>query len=420
MKVELISIGDELLIGQTINTNAAWLGQEISKIGGSVVKVTTISDDADAIVKAISELDSDLCIVTGGLGPTNDDLTKHILSKYFDRKLTLHEPTLKHIEEFFKRRNRPMLQANIDQAMLPEGCEILFNRMGTAAGMWFHEKNKSLISLPGVPFEMKGIFTEEIMPKIRERFSLNSLYHRTILTHGIGESFLAEKIKDWEQKLHDDKLSLAYLPSPGIVKLRITSHRGNAEKEIINAYIRELIDIIPTLVFGFEEETMGVALGNLLKNHKRTIGSVESCTAGNIASALVDVAGSSKYFSGSLLTYQTEMKTRLLGISQEFIQTHDVVSEEVAIEMAMRGKEKLKVDYCISTTGIMGPNAGDSQHPVGTVWVAIATPKKVFAQKFNFGDNRSRNLEMTTLASLNLVRLTLLEEFPDDHIKILN
>jgi nicotinamide-nucleotide amidase len=420
MKVELISIGDELLIGQTINTNAAWLGQEISKIGGSVTKVITISDDANAIVKALSEVDSDLCIVTGGLGPTNDDLTKHILAKYFDRKLTLHEPTLRHIEAFFKRRNRPMLQVNIDQAMLPEGCEILFNRMGTAAGMWFHENGKSLISLPGVPFEMKGIFSEEILPKIKERFSLNSLYHRTLLTHGIGESFLAEKIKDWEERLHEDQLSLAYLPSPGIVKLRITSHRGQIEKELINRYIKELIETIPNLVFGFEEETMGSVLGNLLKKHNRTIGSVESCTAGNIASALVNVAGSSKYFSGSLLTYQTEMKTRLLGISQEFIHTHDVVSEEVAIEMAVQGKDKLQVDYCIGTTGIMGPDAGDSLHSVGTVWVAIATPKKVYAQKFNFGDNRSRNIEMTTLASLNLVRLTLLQEFPEDHIKILN
>lgn len=410
MTVELISIGDELLIGQTINTNAAYLGNQLSAMGAKITKTLTLPDEEKSIINALNAIESDLCIITGGLGPTNDDITKKILGEYFSMELVLHPPTLAHIESFFAKRNRPMLQVNIDQAKLPHGCEILANRYGTAAGMWFKNENYNIISLPGVPYEMKDIFEQEIKSRIIDRFDVNEVYHRTILTHGIGESFLAEKIAKWEESLHEDGLSLAYLPSPGIVKLRISSPKGISEKDKVEQYLKELYEIIPQEIFGIEQQTMAEIVGILLKKEMKTVGTVESCTAGNLAASIVEISGSSDYFRGSLLTYQTLLKTELLNIPQDFISSHDVVSEAVAIEMAKAGKRKLGTDYCISTTGIMGPSRGDSKDEIGTVWIGLAGPKSNTAKCFHFGDNRIRNIEMTKLAALNLLRLALLYE----------
>lgn len=411
MKVEIITIGDELLIGQTINTNASWLGQELSLLGANISRVVTISDKSENIIRALEEIDADLCIITGGLGPTNDDITKHVLAQYFDSKLVLHSDTLSHIETFFKKRNRPMLQVNIEQALLPSDCEILQNRLGTAAGMWFDKNGKSVISLPGVPYEMKTIFSEEIVPKLIERFTLNSLYHKTIITHGIGESFLADKIIEWERKLSKQGLTLAYLPSPGIVKLRISSPIGKKDFETIEEFIKELEHLIPENIIGFENDTMSGVTGALLKKHGLSVGSVESCTAGAIASTFVENPGSSSYFHGSLLTYQTSMKVSLLGIPADFITEHDVVSEDVAKAMAHKAKEILGCSICVSTTGIMGPDAGDSKQSVGTVWIGLATSNGVTSKKFIFGENRSRNIKMTTLAAINMVRQFILTEY---------
>lgn len=409
MRVTLISIGDELLIGQTVNTNASWLGKELSLLGARIQEVLTISDDADHIRRAIEVTEADLILVTGGLGPTKDDRTKKVLAKYFEMPLVLHEPTLKHIEDFFARRNRPMLQVNIEQAHLPEGCEILPNRWGTAAGMWFQAKGKSVISLPGVPYEMKGIFSEEILPRIVERYSLNALYHRTVVTQGLGESFLAERIAPWEESLEKLDLSLAYLPAPGLVKLRIGSFRGKKDHDIIETKIQELQSIIPSLIIGYEDDTIALVVGKLLLKNKATVGTVESCTAGTLASALVEIPKSSGYFRGSLLTYHTALKSELLGIPLSFIEQHDVVSEEVSLRMAEEGRKRLKTDYCLSTTGIMGPSRGDSKDEVGTVWIGLSGPKGSYAKRFTFGDNRGRNIEMTTLAALNLLRLSMLD-----------
>lgn len=410
MIVSILSIGDELLIGQTINTNAAWLGKELSLIGARIQQVLTISDDEQIIRKAIDESTADLCIVTGGLGPTKDDRTKKVLAAYFDMPLVEDKETLNHIADFFARRNRPMLQVNIDQALLPKGCEILPNRLGTAAGMWFKANGKSVISLPGVPYEMKGIFQEEILPRLQKNYKLNALYHQTIITHGMGESFLAERIGAWETSLEDAKLSLAYLPSPGIVKLRIGSHKGTVDKELIENKISELKTLIPELIVGYGEDTLSTVVAELLSKKQKTVGTVESCTAGSLASSIVGNSGSSHFFRGSLLTYQTSMKTSLLGIEPAYIELYDVVSEQVVKRMAEAGKERLGVDYCLSTTGIMGPTSGDSKHPVGTVWIGLATSKGTHAKKFHFGDNRLRNIEMSTLAALNLLRLALLQE----------
>jgi len=405
MIVSIISIGDELLIGQTVNTNASWLGRELSLLGARIKEVITISDDEHAIRKAIDHSECDLCLVTGGLGPTKDDRTKKVLAEYFEMPLVLHEPTFQHIALFFERRNRPMLQGNRDQAMLPKGCEILPNILGTAAGMWLEAKGKSVISLPGVPYEMKEIFKTEIVPRLHQRFALNALYHRTILTQGMGESFLSERLADWETSLENAGLSLAYLPSPGMVKLRIGSYRGKQDEALIQDKIMALNTIIPELIVGYGEDTVASVVGKKLIHLGASLGTVESCTAGNLAAKIIEVPGSSAYFRGSLLTYQTALKTELLSISSTFITKHDVVSEAVAKEMAAEGRRRLNVDYCLSTTGIMGPSKGDSLHPVGTVWVGLASADEVIAKCFTFGENRERNIEMASLYALNTLRL---------------
>jgi len=410
MRAELLSIGDELLIGQTINTNASWLGQECSKIGIQIVQVTTISDEKQLIKEAVDAafLRSDIVLVTGGLGPTKDDITKYTLCEYFDSELEIHLPTLTKIETFFAERKRPMLDVNIRQAELPKKCEILENRYGTAAGMWFTQNDKVLISMPGVPYEMKGIMVEEVFPRLKERFVLKAMYHKTILTQGIGESFLAEAIKDWENEVREAGLGLAYLPSPGMVKLRLSSYQGEARKEEINAYFTVLEDRFPQYVFGSEEDTLPSVIGKLMKENKSTIGTVESCTAGALAKSIVSVAGSSAYFEGSILTYSNELKKKLVNVTAESLDQFGAVSQEVVEQMAINGREILGVDMCISTSGVAGPDGGSDEKPVGTIWIAIASKENIFSKQFYFGNSRERNIEMAVLTALNLARCKII------------
>jgi len=410
MNVIVISIGDELLIGQTVNTNASWIGQEISKIGGNVIEGLTISDKVNDILSSVeySINKADIVIITGGLGPTKDDITKHTLTEYFETELEIHQPTLEKITAYFSMRKRPMLESNIQQAALPKDCTILTNNYGTASGMWFEKKGKVVISLPGVPYEMKGIMTEEVFPRMKERFQLNSMYHKTILTQGIGESFLAEKLTDWENRVRNEGFGLAYLPSPGIVKLRISSPYGDQDKDKIDIYLSEVKNSLPEAVFGYENETLPEIIGNLLREKKLKIGTVESCTSGLLANNLVSVSGASDYYEGSLLTYSYKLKEEILGISNATLIENGAVSEHVASEMAQNGLRKLDVDICISTTGIAGPLGGTEDKPVGLVWIGLATKKGVKARKFQFGDNRERNLQMTVLSALNWLRYELL------------
>ena len=410
MNVIVISIGDELLIGQTVNTNASWIGQEISKIGGNVIEGLTISDKVNDILSSVeySINKADIVIITGGLGPTKDDITKHTLTEYFETELEIHQPTLEKITAYFSMRKRPMLESNIQQAALPKDCTILTNNYGTASGMWFEKKGKVVISLPGVPYEMKGIMTEEVFPRMKERFQLNSMYHKTILTQGIGESFLAEKLTDWENRVRNEGFGLAYLPSPGIVKLRISSPYGDQDKDKIDIYLSEVKNSLPEAVFGYENETLPEIIGNLLREKKLKIGTVESCTSGLLANNLVSVSGASDYYEGSLLTYSYKLKEEILGISNATLIENGAVSELVATEMAQNGLRKLDVDICISTTGIAGPLGGTEDKPVGLVWIGLATKKGVKARKFQFGDNRERNLQMTVLSALNWLRYELL------------
>ena len=410
MRAEILSIGDELLIGQTINTNASWLGQECSKLGIRIVHVTTISDEKQLIKDAVDEAfkRADLVLVTGGLGPTKDDITKYTLCEYFDSELEIHIPTLQRIEAFFSKRNRPMLEVNIRQAELPKKCTILENVNGTAAGMWFEKDGKILISMPGVPYEMKGIMMEQAFPRLQEKFALKALYHRTLMTQGIGESFLADQLQDWENEVREKGLGLAYLPSPGMVKLRLTSYEGESRAEEIDAYFSQLEERFPNYVYGKEDETIQLVLGRLLREKKMTIGTVESCTGGSLAQTLVSVAGASDYFQGSFLTYTNELKNRLVDVSKHDLDSVGAVSREVVEQMAKNGREKLGVDICISTSGVAGPDGGTDELPVGTIWIGIATKDKVSAKKFQFGDHRERNIQMTVLTALNLVRCEIL------------
>ena len=409
MKVELISIGDELLIGQTVNTNASWLGETLSKSGAEIIKTVVISDKKNEIITSLNAIDdnTDCIIITGGLGPTKDDITKYTLAEYFGSKLKQDKPTLDKIESFFSRRNRPMLESNYKQAELPIDCTILENDYGTAAGMWFEKNNKIFISLPGVPYEMQGIMTEQAIPKLKNRFKLKSMYYKTALTQGIGESFLAEKIQDWENRIYKNGLSLAYLPSSGIVKLRVSSAKGSDDAAMIDALFAELENLIPNHFFGYDRDTLPQIIGQQLIDKKLTIGTVESCTAGMLASQISSIPGASAYYEGALLTYSYKIKTSLANVPADLIQREGAVSEPVAIQMAENGRDILGADICISTTGIAGPGGGTKTKPVGMVWIAIATKDGTTTKKMQFSKHRERNIKMTVLSALNLLRLEL-------------
>ena len=409
MNIEILAIGDELLIGQTINTNASWLGQELSKIGARVTRSLVVADDKQRILEALDQCypETNCVIITGGLGPTKDDITKHTLCEYFDTKLEIHQATLAKIEAYFASRNRPMLESNIQQAALPVDCEILANNYGTAAGMMFEKDGRYCVSLPGVPYEMKGIVLEELIPRLMQRFQLKAMYHYTALTQGIGESFLAEQISDWEDRIRERGFGLAYLPSPGLVKLRITSYEGKEDQAEIMEFFRELANRLPEAVFGYENDTLPDVIGSLLKNKGKTIGTVESLTSGLLAQQITSISGASDYFMGSLLTYSNDLKHRLCDVSIDAILSEGAVSEKVAMEMAENGAKKLGVDVCISTTGIAGPNGGTVDKPVGLVWVGLCISGKTVARKFQFGDNRERNIQMTVLSALNWLRYEL-------------
>ena len=411
MKADIISIGDELLIGQTVNTNASWLGKELGSRGIRIMQVTAIPDDEEKIIEAFDAAleRSEIVIVTGGLGPTKDDITKHTLCKYFDTHLVMHEPTLQKIESFFEKRNRPMLEVNRRQAELPASCEILNNDFGTASGMWFEGEKGILVSLPGVPYEMKGIVSEEVIPRLEQRYELKSLFHVTLMTQGLGESFLADRIGDWEDKVRAAGLGLAYLPSPGLVKLRLTSYEGAEREGEILTYFKELESRLPQYVFGYGDVTLPDVVGQLLRSKSLTIGTVESCTAGNLAGSITSVSGSSDYFFGSLITYSNALKSSLAYVSSDLIEAHGAVSKEVAEAMALGGQKRLGVDVCVSTTGVAGPTGGSDEKPVGLVYIAIALKDRVVSKEFRFGDDRLRNIQMTVWSALNLVRCEILE-----------
>lgn len=410
MQVEIISIGDELLIGQTVNTNASWMGTELSRRGAFVKRVVTVSDGEEAIRSAIDQglSNADVVLVTGGLGPTKDDITKKVITEYFDDELYIHQETLDLVKHFFEKRNRPMLEVNIQQAAVPRKSTVLMNRQGTAPGMWLEKNGKILISLPGVPYEMKGIMEQEVFPRFESLFGLKRFYSRTANIQGVGESYIADKMSVWEDDLRSRGLELAYLPSPGVVRLRITSHNGEQDAALIDACFRELECAYPENLYGYGDATLSEIVGKLLKEKKATVATAESCTGGALAAELVSVAGSSAYFQGGFLTYTNALKHAVLGVNNHHFNTVGAVSEEVVKEMAAGGKNRLNVDYCVSLSGIAGPEGGTSEKPVGTVWIGVASPTRTVAKKFLFEDNRERNIERSVLTALNFLRNEIL------------
>jgi nicotinamide-nucleotide amidase len=410
MIADIINIGDELLIGQVINTNASWMAERLNSIGIRVRQVTAISDSGDHIKISIDEAFrfSDLVILTGGLGPTKDDITKHVLAEYYNSKLVMHEPTLQHVEHFFNMRGRTITELNRRQAEIPECCEPLTNLNGTAPGMWFEKNDKILVSVPGVPFEMKALMEDQILPRLAARINGDVILHKTVLTQGVGESFLADLIAEWEDALPAN-IRLAYLPQPGIVRLRLTAtgnNRGYLE-QAISQQLDSLMKLIPGYVFGFDGETLESVAGELLRNAVATICTVESCTGGYLAHMITRVPGSSDYFKGSVVAYSNELKTNLLGIDHGLIEKHGAVSREVVAAMASSARNLLNCTYALATSGIAGPAGGSPEKPVGTVWIALAGPNGLTAKQFLFGNNRERNIHITALAALNMLRLVI-------------
>jgi len=412
MKAEIISIGDELLIGQVVNTNASWMAVELNLAGINVVQISSISDDANHIKTAIKEAEAraDIVLITGGLGPTKDDITKKVLMEYFNSKTIFHQATYDNIVELFGKRNYPLSEVNRLQAELPDNCIILPNRVGTAAGMWFEKNDKVIVSMPGVPFEMKTLISEQVIPRLKGKYKTPFIFHKTIMTTGIGESMLAEKIEEWETNLPAN-IKLAYLPQPGIVRLRLSG--SSNDKDVIKNEIERQCELIkkyvPKAIFGFNDISLEEALADLLKEKNLTVSTAESCTGGYIAHLLTSIAGSSAYFKGSIVSYSNEVKIEQLSVDNNNIESFGAVSKEVVEQMAKGAREKLHTDYAISTSGIAGPDGGTEEKPVGTVWIAIAAKDGVKSKLFQFGEHRGRNIRRTALMAMNMLRLEILE-----------
>jgi len=411
VKAEIITIGDEILIGQITDTNSAWIAQRLNEIGVNICQITSIPDNKKHIYNALNDAQTraDLILITGGLGPTRDDITKEALCEYFNTTLRFDNETYKRIESYFNTRGFPMLEVNRKQAEVPEICTLIQNEYGTAPGMWFEKNEKVYISMPGVPYEMKAMMKKTLLDKIKKHFNPPVIIHKTILTQGIGESFLAEKINDWECNLPAN-VKLAYLPSPGIVRLRVSANGDNKKElsELVSDQVKNLERLIKEYIYGYDTDTMEEIIGRLLRNHNKTISIAESCTGGYIAHLITGISGSSDYFKGGVITYSNEIKMNMLGVSKESLEKYGAVSESVVKQMAGGVKQKFNTDYAIATSGIAGPSGGTKEKPVGTVWIALATPAGIIAKKNVFGNNRERNIRRSALASLNMLRKELL------------
>jgi len=415
MKAEIITIGDEILIGQIVDTNSQWIGVELNKIGVSVYQITTIQDDRQHILDALKEAQNrvDIVILTGGLGPTKDDITKHTIAEYFkDTEMIEYPEVVAHIKELFKKINHPFKEIQRYQAQLPSKATYLKNRFGTAPGMWFFENETVFVSLPGVPYEMKGLMTHEVLPKIQQEFKLPFIMHQTIMTYGAGESMIAERIEDFENRLPKN-IKLAYLPSFGKVRLRLSAN-GADQKTVenqVNEKVSELSALIPDIIVGFEDDaSIEKSVGLLLKERKKTVATAESVTGGKIGASLVAIAGSSAYYKGSVVAYTAEMKNELLGVKKSTIQRFSVVSEEVAAEMAVSVREKMKSDYAIAVTGNAGPTIDLTDSSVGVVYVAIASNSGVFVKEFNFGQPREKVINRTVNKALGILQKEILKK----------
>jgi len=409
---EIITIGDEILIGQVIDTNSAFLASELNKIGISVIQITSVPDISENIKASLNaaSVRADLIICTGGLGPTSDDITKHTLAEYFNTRLVVNPYAIDSIRALLEARGVNVNERNLKQAELPEKCEVLHNSAGTAQGMWFIKDGKLYVSLPGVPYEMKAIWYEELEIRLKERFQLPPIQHLTILTHGVPESKMADMIHDWEAGLPAN-LRLAFLPSPGILRLRITGRPlGDAAqlKAQIDNEASKLRDIIGKHIFGYNDDRLEVVLGRQLKENKATFSTAESCTGGMISSMITSVPGSSEYYKGGVIAYSNEIKTSELSVSPYTLIMNGAVSQAVVEQMADGVRRRFNTDFSVAVSGIAGPDGGTEEKPVGTTWIAVATKKRIVSAVYNFGDNRDRNIQKASVAALFMLREEIL------------
>lgn len=413
MEADLITIGDEILIGQIVDTNSAWLAQKLNDEGINVREITSISDQPEHIIATLTESGkkASIVLVTGGLGPTKDDRTKSALCTFFGTQLIENKDALDNVIQVLMPRGVVINQLNREQALVPATATVLQNKQGTAPGLWFEHDGTIFVFMPGVPFEMKYLMENEVLPRIQKLFNTSTIIHRTVLTQGLPESMLAERIAGWEDQL-PKSISLAYLPSPQYIRLRLSARGENKEAllQLLEQNIKSLIEIIPDHIFGYEDDTMAGNLGKILKEKGLTVSVAESCTGGNIAHFFTENPGSSEYFKGGIVAYSNELKVKILGVNPELIAAKGAVSKEVVEAMANSARQLLDTDYAIATSGIAGPDGGTPDKPVGAVWIAVATPDSVISKSYNFGNNRERNIIRSSQTALNMLRLMLLKK----------
>lgn len=414
MKATIVTIGDEILIGQIVDTNSGFIAKSLDRIGVEIHEMISISDDKHHILDTFRKLQNtvDLVVITGGLGPTKDDITKKTFCDYFEDELVVNDAVLAHVTQLIEGHfQRPISQINKDQALVPSKCTVLHNQIGTAPGMWMKKESTVFVSLPGVPFEMKYLVENEVIPKIIKEYKRPYIMHKTILTYGQGESLVAERIEKWEDNL-PEFIKLAYLPSPGSLRLRLSA-RGTDKAQLeltIEENVASLTQIIGDIIVGYEEdETIEVVVGKILTKQGKTISTAESCTGGKIAQVLTSVSGASNYFKGSVVSYATQTKIDVLGLAESLIAAHSVVSQEVVSAMALSAKQLMKTDYAIATTGNAGPTKGEADVEIGTVFIALATPNEVIVEKFNFGQPRDKVIDRTVVKSLEMLRKEILK-----------
>jgi nicotinamide-nucleotide amidase len=407
MKAHIITIGDELLIGQTIDTNSAWMGAELSSIGFDVFRKTSVHDDHDDIMEILHQVTgkADVVLITGGLGPTSDDITKKVLCEFFNSRLVMNMEVLSMVEEMMRKRGIALIEKNRLQAQVPEECRVLTNARGTAPGMWFEKEGTILVSMPGIPYEMQYIMNEHVMPELKKRFSSQVIIHRNIMTYGAPEAKLSEMLTEFENAL-PGFVKLAYLPSYGVIKLRLTAKGTDRTMldKIVNEQAVKLNGLIPDLVFSQNEETLEAVTGRLLRANKQTICTAESCTGGRIASLITSIPGCSEYFKGSVIAYDNSIKEDLLKVPGDVIRRYGAVSEEVVKRMAEGAGRLLKSDFALATSGIAGPDGGTDEKPVGIVWIAVSSARGTVAEKHFFYLDRIANINRFSYAALNLLR----------------
>ncbi|MCK5103820.1 MAG: competence/damage-inducible protein A [Cyclobacteriaceae bacterium] len=409
---ELITIGDEILYGQTLDTNAHWMSGELDEIGVRVIRRTTCGDAEEEILLALREAEqrADIILITGGLGPTSDDLTKPCLAKYFDCDIIMNKQALAELESYMTSRGRGLNKLTRLQAALPERCEMVSNERGTACGMWFNKSGKVFISMPGVPHEMKFMMREKIIPRLKQEFELPIIYHKIVRLAGIGESWLAERIEDWENALPQN-VKLAYLPTFGDLKLRLTANGTDPDaiRLEVDQLIQDLLPLIQEYVYGYDDDSLEFVIGMLLKKNNQKLALAESCTGGYVAHRITSISGSSEYFNGAIVPYQNEMKIEQLGVKPETIEKYGAVSEETVTEMALNVRQKFNADYGLASSGIAGPGGGTPEKPVGLIWIACAWGNEIKTRKLNLTKDRDVNIRITSVALLTLLHERLVK-----------